>query len=112
MLEDRTLFFRCWDRFAHQAKAQLRASRCCPTMASRLCRFGNKSNREHNFIGSEPSSVKAAAETAVSELGWNKPWHVDADHIRLETVDRFLEPSDSLRSTSQIASDNQPAMMM
>ncbi len=54
----------------------------------------NKSNREHNFIGSEPSSVKAAAETAVSELGWSKPWHVDADHIRLETVDRFLEPSD------------------
>ena len=27
-------------------------------------------------------------------LGWKKPYHVDADHIRLETVDRFIAPSD------------------
>jgi len=31
-----------------------------------------------------------SAERAVKKLGWTKPWHVDADHIRLETVDRFL----------------------
>ena len=28
------------------------------------------------------------------DLGWTQPWHVDADHIKLETVDRFLESSD------------------
>ena len=27
-------------------------------------------------------------------LGWSKGWHVDADHIRLETVDRFIPHSD------------------
>ena len=27
-------------------------------------------------------------------LGWRKSYHVDADHIRLETVDRFIAPSD------------------
>ena len=27
-------------------------------------------------------------------LGWKKRYHVDADHIRLETVDRFIVPSD------------------
>jgi hypothetical protein len=30
----------------------------------------------------------------VKALGWTKPYHVDADHIRLETVDRFLAASD------------------
>ena len=54
----------------------------------------NKSNREHLTIGSEPSSVRAAADAAVRELKWNKPYHVDADHIRLETVDRFMAHSD------------------
>jgi hypothetical protein len=54
----------------------------------------NKSNREHTIIGSEPGSVRAAADAAVKELGWSKPYHVDADHIRLETVDRFLAASD------------------
>ncbi len=49
----------------------------------------NKSNREHTFIGSEPASVQAAAAAAVADMKWSLPWHVDADHIRLETVDRF-----------------------
>jgi len=54
----------------------------------------NKSNREHVTIGSEPGSTRAAADAAVTALGWRKPHHVDADHIRLETVDRFLPHSD------------------
>jgi hypothetical protein len=54
----------------------------------------NKSNREHTFIGSEPQSVADAARAAVKALGWTKGWHVDADHIRLETVDRFIPCSD------------------
>src|SRR2546425_10198525 len=54
----------------------------------------NKSNREHVIVGSEPASVRAAADDAVRQLGWKRPYHVDADHINLGTVDRFLEASD------------------
>ena len=36
----------------------------------------------------------AAAKDAVEALGWKKGWHVDADHIRLDTVDRFIPHSD------------------
>jgi hypothetical protein len=54
----------------------------------------NKSNREHTFIGSQPQSVLDSARAAVQALGWTRGWHVDADHIRLETVDRFLPSSD------------------
>ncbi len=54
----------------------------------------NKSNREHVTIGSAPSSTRAAADAAVTALGWKQPYHVDADHIRLDTVDWFLASSD------------------
>jgi hypothetical protein len=82
------------DRFAHQAKAQLRACQLLLADGIEVVPVWNKSNREHTFIGSEPSSVLAAAQAAVKALGWEKGWHVDADHIRLETVDRFLPHSD------------------
>jgi hypothetical protein len=54
----------------------------------------NKSNREHTIIGSSPASTRAAADEAVRTLGWSKPYHVDADHINLETVDNFMEACD------------------
>ena len=82
------------DRFAHQAKAQLRAFQLLAERGVEAVPVWNKSNREHNFIGSEPSSVLAAARAAVKECGWTKGWHVDADHIGLKTVDRFLPHSD------------------
>src|SRR5262245_30690502 len=82
------------DRFAHQAKTQLRAVMLAADAGVEVTPVWNKSNREHTIIGSKPPSVRAAAEKAVKELGWTKPWHVDADHIRLETVDAFVETSD------------------
>ncbi len=82
------------DRFAHQAKAQLRAFQMLAKDGIDVAPVWNKSNREHTFIGSEPQSVFDAAQAAVKELGWDKGWHVDADHIRLETVDRFMSCSD------------------
>jgi hypothetical protein len=82
------------DRFAHQAKAQLHAFIKLAEQGTEVVPVWNKSNREHLIIGSEPDSVRAAADAAVRELGWTLPYHVDADHIRLETVDRFLTPSD------------------
>src|SRR5437667_11426233 len=82
------------DRFAHQAKAQLRACLKTSEQGVEVIPVWNKSNREHITIGSEPSSVRAAADAAVRELRWNKPYHVDADHIRLDTVERVIPPSD------------------
>ena len=82
------------DRFAHQAKAQLQACIQVARAGMEIVPVWNKSNREHLFIGSEPQSVFDAAQGAVKALGWTKGWHVDADHIRLETVDRFLTCSD------------------
>ena len=82
------------DRFAHQARAQLRAFILASEQGVEVVPVWNKSNREHNFIGTEPVSVRNAAVAAVRDLNWTKPWHVDADHINLDTVERFLEPSD------------------
>jgi hypothetical protein len=82
------------DRFAHQAKAQLRACQLAAEKGVQVIPVWNKSNREHTIIGSEPASVRVAADAAVRPLNWTKPYHVDADHIRLETVDRFLPACD------------------
>ena len=82
------------DRFAHQAKAQLHAFQLLAKHGVHVAPVWNKSNREHTFIGSEPQSVFDAAQAAVKSQGWTGGWHVDADHIRLETVERFLPCSD------------------
>ena len=82
------------DRFAQQAKAQLHAFQKAAEQGIDITPVWNKSNREHLIVGSEPSSFQAAAAAAVKETGWTKPWHVDADHINLDTVDRFIAPSD------------------
>ena len=82
------------DRFAHQAKAQLRACRMAAERGADVIPVWNKSHREHTTIGSAPDSVRAAADAAVKEMGWTKPYHVDADHVRMETVDGFLASSD------------------
>src|SRR5713101_4205270 len=82
------------DRFARQAKAQLRACMLAAEHGAEVIPVWNKSNREHLTIGSEPGSTRSAADAAVKQLGWHELYHVDADHIRLETVDRFLPHSD------------------
>jgi tagaturonate epimerase len=82
------------DRFAHQAEAQLQACLMAAKSGVDVIPVWNKSNREHNIIGSEPASIRAAADAAVAKLGWTKPYHVDADHINFDTVDRFLAASD------------------
>jgi len=82
------------DRFAHQAKAQLRACMQAAEAGVDVVPVWNKSNREHTIIGSEPASTRAAADAAVKELRWTKPYFCDADHIGLATVDRFLPACD------------------
>src|SRR4051794_6330862 len=82
------------DRFAHQARAQLQACMKAAEEGVDIIPVWNKSNREHTIIGSDPASTRVAAEEAVRSLGWKKPYHVDADHINLESVDKFIDSSD------------------
>ena len=82
------------DRFAHQARPQLRACQLAAERGAEVIPVWNKSNREHVIIGSEPASTRAAADAAVRSLAWQKPYHIDADHIGLKTVDRFVPYSD------------------
>jgi hypothetical protein len=82
------------DRFAHQAKAQLAACICAASRGVTIVPVWNKSNREHSIIGSEPGTARAAADAAVRQLGWRDSYYVDADHIDLSTVERFLAPCD------------------
>ncbi|MDR3702820.1 MAG: tagaturonate epimerase family protein [Candidatus Sulfopaludibacter sp.] len=81
------------DRFAHQAKPQLAACMKAADAGVTVVPVWNKSNREHKIVGSEPSGTRAAADAAVGDLGWKHSYYVDADHINVETVDRFLAPS-------------------
>jgi hypothetical protein len=82
------------DRFSLQGKAQLQACVLATDLGAEFIPVWNKSHREHTFIGTDPASLRAEADAAVHALGWKRPYHVDADHIRFETVDRFLAPSD------------------
>jgi hypothetical protein len=82
------------DRFAHQAKAQLAACKLAADAGVEVVPVWNKSNREHTIIGSEPGQTRKAADAAVRELSWTKPYFLDADHINLNTVERFLAPCD------------------
>lgn len=80
------------DRFAHQAGAQLQACILAGQAGVEVVPVWNKSNREHTIIGSEPAQTRSAADAAVVRLGWTLPYFCDADHINLDTVDRFLTP--------------------
>jgi len=82
------------DRFGHQGRAQLLALQTAAGHGITVSPVWNKSNREHNLVGTEPSSLRAEADEAVAALGWKAPHFVDADHINMKTVDRFLKASD------------------
>jgi len=82
------------DRFAHQGEAQLRAVIAGRELGLEITPVWNKSNREHTIVHSEPDSLREEADAAVRALGWDGPYHVDADHINLTTVDRFIGASD------------------
>ena len=82
------------DRFAHEGEAQLAAFVAAKKKGIEVVPVWNKSNREHMLIGTQPATVRAEAESAVKALGWTLPFHVDADHIGLKTVDIFVAHSD------------------
>ena len=83
------------DRFAHEGINQLKA------LIEAEKQFGvhfvpvwNKSNREHQIVGTEPSETRQEADAAVKALGYEGQYLVDADHINLGNVDRFIDSSD------------------
>ena len=83
------------DRFAHEGINQLKA------LIEAEERFGvhfvpvwNKSNREHQIVGTEPIETRREADAAVKALNYKGQYFVDADHINLNNVDRFIDASD------------------
>ena len=86
--------FSVGDRFAHQAKAQLKAFLMAKNEGCELTPVWNKSYREHSIIGSESETTRKQADWAVKELGWQGPYLLDADHINLSNVDFFMETCD------------------
>jgi hypothetical protein len=82
------------DRFGHQGHAQLEAVIEAGKKGIDITPVWNKSNREHNIIGTEPGDVRKEADAVTLKAGFKKPYFVDADHINLDTVDRFIESSD------------------
>ena len=81
------------DRFGHQGEAQLKAVLEARSAGIELYPVWNKSHREHEIVGSEPASLREEADAAVQAIGWKDSFYVDADHIRMETVEAFLPGS-------------------
>lgn len=82
------------DRFAFEGAAQLRALQRALDLGVRIAPVWNKSHREHMIIGTEPADTRRVADEAVRLCKWPGPHYVDADHIGLKTVDRFIASSD------------------
>ena len=83
------------DRFSHEGKAQLAALiEGAGKYPFEFVPVWNKSNREHQIIGTEPADTRREADDAVMAMGYGKPYFVDADHINMNNVDRFIDASD------------------
>jgi len=82
------------DRFGHQGSAQLKAIIDAGKKGIEITPVWNKSNREHMIIGTQPGDVRKEADHVTTKAGFKKSYFVDADHINLDTVDRFIESSD------------------
>jgi len=82
------------DRFGRQGKAQLAAVIKAKEAGVDITPVWNKSHREHTIVGTKPADTRKEADEAVAACGWKAPYFVDADHIGLKNIDRFIESSD------------------
>ncbi len=83
------------DRFAHQGEAQLNALlKARKELGLDITPVWNKSNREHMIVHSSPADTRIEADAAVKALGYNGPYFVDADHINMSNVEKFVDSSD------------------
>lgn len=61
------------DRFGQQGKAQLKAlMKAHKELGLEVAPVWNKSNREHQIIGTQPDSVRVEADSAVKVLGYSR----------------------------------------
>lgn len=82
------------DRFARQGEAQLRAFVRAMEKGVNIIPVWNKSNREHLIVNSDPAGTRYEADSAVRNLNWRHPYFVDADHINMDNVEKFIGNSD------------------
>ncbi|HEX2969048.1 MAG TPA: tagaturonate epimerase family protein [Bacteroidales bacterium] len=82
------------DRFGHQGGAQLKAIIKAGEKGVDITPVWNKSNREHITIGTQPADVRHEADAVTRKAGFSKQYFVDADHINIDTAERFIEHSD------------------
>ncbi len=83
------------DRFTHQGKAQLSAIMKANEKGDLdINPVWNKSNREHIYVGTQPADTRREADEAVNALDFKGKYFVDADHINLSTVAKYVEVSD------------------
>lgn len=82
------------DRFGRQGKAQLQAvQKAQNELDISITPVWNKSNREHQIIGTQPLQVRREADEATEAPHWSDAYFVDADHITKNTVDHYLDCS-------------------
>jgi len=81
------------DRFGKEGISQLQSIQEINRLGIPVVPVWNKSNREHVIIDSSPSDVKAEAAAAIAACRYSGNHYIDADHINLETVDRFIHHS-------------------
>jgi len=82
------------DRFGRQGAAQLQAVQKAKAAGVEITPVWNKSNREHQIIGTNPQATRQEADQAVVKIGWDGQYFVDADHVNRFNVDLFLPVSD------------------
>lgn len=82
------------DRFGRQGPAQLRAIMTAQEMGVSVEPIWNKSHREHEITGTAPDEQRRRADEAVKRINYSGRYFVDADHIGLNTVDRFIDHCD------------------
>jgi len=88
------LSFGLGDRFGREGQAQLLAIQEINRKGFPVVPVWNKSNREHELVGTTQAAVRLEADEAVKDNSWTGNYFVDADHITLNNVDKFLEYSD------------------
>lgn len=82
------------DRFSHQGEAQLQAIlKAKSELGIDISPVWNKSNREHTYVHTVPEDTRKEADDATRKLGFTAPYFVDADHINLNNVDKFINSS-------------------
>jgi hypothetical protein len=82
------------DRFGQQGFYQLKAVMKAKEMGIDIAPVWNKSNREHTIVHTEPGDVRLEADQAVKKAGWKGQYLVDADHINLGNVEKYISSSD------------------